>query len=177
MPMTRLSLRSRMMLLFCSAVGVLLATTLCVLYILFSRELDSQFNCRLQKAAMPVVTVLAADPNGESRDVDQLNLPDEYFEVLDASGHVLQKSLNLSNSKLRLSGTMDPSRETFQTIEDEELGRQRVTLIPFHEGTSQHFLALSMPARRNDGVLVSFQRLIMWLLPLSLLVTASISRW
>lgn len=175
--MNRLSLRSRMMLLFCSAVGVLLASTLCVLYVLFSRELDSQFNCRLQKAAMPVVTVLASDPNGESRDVDELNLPDEYFEVLDASGQVLQKSKNLANSKLKLKQAMDPSRETFETTEDSELGRQRVTIIPFQRRTGQEFLALSMPARRNDSVLVSFRVLIMWLLPLSLLVTASISRW
>ena len=175
--MTRLSLRSRMMLLFCSAVGVLLASTLCVLYVLFSRELNSQFNCRLQKAAMPVVTVLASDPNSDSRDVDQLNVPDEYFEVLDESGHVLQKSKNLSNSELKLTRVLDPARETFQTVEDEELGRQRVTVIPFQKRSGQRFLALSMPARRNDGVLVSFQRLIMWLLPLSLLVTASISRW
>ncbi len=175
--MNRLSLRSRMMLLFCSAVGVLLATTLCVLYVLFSRELNSQVNCRLQKAAMPLVTVLAADVNSTFRDVDGLDLPDEYFEVLNDSGQVLQKSRNLSNSKLRLSGVLDGSRETFETIEDQELGRQRVTIIPFQTRAGQHFLALSMPTRRNDGVVDSFRHLIMWLLPLSLLVTASLSRW
>jgi len=166
-----------MMLLFCTAVGVLLSSTLCVLYVLFSRELDSQFNCRLQKAAMPVATVLASDPDSESRGVNELNVPDEYFEVLNASGQVLQKSRNLARSELKLSQVTDPSRETFQTIEDEDLGRQRVTLIPFQKKTGQQFLALSMPARRNDAVLTSFQRLIMWLLPISLLVTASISRW
>jgi len=175
--MNRLSLRSRMMLLFCSAVGVLLSSTLCVLYVLFARELDSQFNCRLQKAATAVATVLASDPNSESRGVNDLDVPDEYFEVLDASGSVLQKSKNLASSELKLSRAIDPSRETFQTIDDENLGRQRVTLIPFQKKTGQRFLALSMPGRRNDAVLTSFQRLIMWLLPISLLVTASISRW
>jgi signal transduction histidine kinase len=175
--MNRLSLRSRMMLLFCTAVGVLLSSTLCVLYVLFSRELDSQFNCRLQKAAMPVATVLASDPDSESPGINDLNVPDEYFEVLSASGQVLQKSKNLARSELKLNRVMDPSRETFQTIEDQDLGRQRVTLIPFQKKTGQQFLALSMPARRNDAVLTSFQRLIMWLLPISLLVTASISRW
>jgi signal transduction histidine kinase len=166
-----------MMLLFCTAVGVLLSCTLCVLYVLFSRELDSQFSCRLQKAALPVATVLASDPNGESRGVDQLNVPDEYFEVLDASGQVLQKSKNLANAQLKLSGAPDPSRETYLTIEDAQLGRQRAVLIPFQQRMGQRFLALSISARRNDAVLISFQRLIMWLLPLSLLVTASISRW
>lgn len=175
--MNRLSLRSRMMLLFCTAVGVLLASTLCVLYFLFSRELDSQFNCRLQKAAMPVVTVLASDPNIEARGVDELNVPDEYFEILDSSGQVLHKSKNLANIALKLNRAMDPSRETFETVEDSFLGRQRIIIIPFRKPTAQRFLALSMPARRNDSVLISFQRLIMWILPLSLLVTASISRW
>lgn len=175
--MTSLSLRSRMMLLFCTAVGVLLSSTLCVLYVLFSRELDSQFNCRLQKAAMPVATVLAFDPNSDSQGISALNVPDEYFEVLDASGRVLQKSNNLGNADLKLSGVMDPSRETFETTEKGELGRQRVTLVPFQKKAGLQFLALSMPSRRNDGVLISFRRLIMWLLPLSLLLTASISRW
>ena len=165
------------MLLFCSAVGVLLAGTLCVLYVLFARELDSQFNCRLQKAVMPVVTVLASDPSSESRGVDHLSVPDEYFEVLDASGRVLEKSKNLANTKLKLTRAMDPSRETFETIDDPELGRQRVTIVPFQKNTGQRFLALSMPARRNDSVLTSFRVLITWLLPVSLLVTASISRW
>jgi len=111
-----------MMLLFCTAVGVLLASTPRVLYVLFSRELDSQFNCRLQKAAMPVATVLASDPNSESRGVNELNIPDEYFEVLDASGQVLQKSKNLARSELKLSRAIDPSRETFQTIERSGFG-------------------------------------------------------
>jgi two-component system OmpR family sensor kinase len=177
MLMNRLSLRGRMMLLFCTAVGVLLASTLCVLYVLFSREMDSQFNCRLQKAAMPVVTVLASEPDSESRAVSELKVPDEYFEVLDASGHVLQKSKNLARSELKLSRATNPSRETFETIEDEDLGRQRVILVPFTKRTGQQFLALSMPARRNDSVLASFRQLIMWLLPISLLVTASISTW
>ncbi len=175
--MNRLSLRGRMILLFCTAVGVLLTSTLCVLYVLFSRELDSQFSCRLQKAAMPVATVLASDPDSESRAVGELNVPDEYFEVLDASGHVLQKSKNLARSELKLSPATNPSRETFETFEDKDLGRQRVILIPFKKRTGQQFLALSMPARRNDSVLVSFRQLIMWLLPISLLVTASISTW
>jgi signal transduction histidine kinase len=102
---------------------------------------------------------------------------DEYFEVLDPSGQVLQKSKNLANSELKLSQAMDPSRETFETIEDKQFGRQRATLIPFQQRTGQKFLALSMPARHDDAVLISFRRLIMWLLPLSLLVTATISRW
>lgn len=175
--MNRLSLSSRMMLLFCTAVGVLLASTLCVLYFLFSREMDSQFNCRLQKAAMPVVTVLASAPNVESRGVDELNVPDEYFEILDASGGVLHKSKNLANLELKLTRTMDPSQITFQAIQDATLGRQRVILIPFQKQSGKRFLALSMPARHDDTVLISFRRLIMWILPLSLLVTASLSRW
>jgi len=166
-----------MMLLFCTAVGVLLASTLCVLYVLFSRERTHNSNCRLQKAAMPVATVLASDPNSESRGVNELNIPDEYFEVLDASGQVLQKSKNLARSELKLSRAIDPSRRDFPDDRRSGLGRQRVTLIPFQKRTGQQFLALSMPARRNDAVLTGFQRLIMWLLPISLLVTASISRW
>ena len=173
----RLPLRIRMMLLFCSVVGVLLASTLCVLYVLFARELDSQFNCRLLKAGMPVAAGLASNSSSEPKDVNALNVPDEYFEVVDASGRVLQSSKNVPVSALKLGVTIDVSKQAYLAVEDAELGPLRVVLIPFQRPEGRRLLALAMPARRNDAVLMSFRRLIMWLLPLSLLVTASISAW
>lgn len=165
------------MILFCAAVELLFATTLCALYVLFSNVLNSQFICRLQKAAIPVATVLASDPSGGSLNVKHIDVLDEYFEVLDVSGRVLQKSKNLQNSTLNINGDMDPSRETFKTFEDERLGRQRVTVIPFHQGARQQYLAVSMSERYTDAELITFRHIIMWLLPLSLLAIASISRW
>src|SRR4029077_12448222 len=120
-----------MMLTFCTVVGVLLSTTLCILYVLFGKELDSQINCRLLKAGRPMVARLASNSNTEPKDVDDLNVPDEYFEVVDASGQVLQRSKNLPISGLRLGVPIDLSKQAYRSIDDGELGPQRVVLIPF----------------------------------------------
>jgi two-component system OmpR family sensor kinase len=172
----RFPLRIRMMLLFCAVVGVLLASTFFGFYVLFARELESQFNCRLLKAGNPIVAGLASNAI-DPRDIYELNVPDEYFELLDSSGQVLQRSKNLQGQTLSLGGRVDVSREVYRTVEDGERGRERVVLIPFQSPQGHRLLALAMPARRNDSVLMGFQRLIMWLLPMSLLVTASISVW
>lgn len=173
----RLPLRIRMMLTFCTVVGVLLSTTLCILYVLFGKELDSQINCRLLKAGRPMVARLASNSNTEPKDVDDLNVPDEYFEVVDASGQVLQRSKNLPILGLKLGGPIDFSKQAYRSIDDGDLGSQRVVLIPFQRPSGRRILAVAMPSRRDDAVLMSFRRLIMWILPISLLVTASISAW
>ncbi len=92
------SLRSRMMLLFSAVVGVLLAGSYLGFYALLAREVRAQLDRQLLDAARPVVADLSADPKDE--DVNQLNIPGEYFELLDRSRRVLQKSKNLESLHL-----------------------------------------------------------------------------
>src|SRR5712692_938322 len=87
------SIRWRMLVLFCASTGMLLAVCYAGFYLLFERVMRDQLDRRLSEIAAPVMADLAGDP--EDKDVDLLDIPGEYFEVLDLSGAVLQRSKNL----------------------------------------------------------------------------------
>jgi signal transduction histidine kinase len=171
------SLRGRMMLMFCAVVGVLLATCFVGLYVLLSRQVYSQLDQRLQDAARPVIADLVTDSLAE-RDVDQLEIPGEYFELFDPSGHVLQRSHNLQMGTLNLTPSAFRSHLTsFQTIDHPRDGRLRVAAIPFHFGKRSAVLTVAVSTREAYHILASFRAIIFLILPLSLLLTALVSAW
>ena len=169
------SLRFRMMLLFCAIVGIFLAGTLFGIYGLFSREMLSQLDCRLLRVGSTVVAQVVPDPT--KRNIENLDVPKEYFEVLDSSGNVLEQSKNLNGHAIGLGGELDLSRVLFRTTEDVEQGRQRLALIPFKQGSQQRVLVITMPMSHDDMALGTIRRLILWVLPISLFLTAGISVW
>ncbi|MGA8408983.1 MAG: ATP-binding protein [Candidatus Acidiferrales bacterium] len=169
------SLRFRMMLLFCAIVGIFLAGTLFGIYGLFSREMLSQLDCRLLRVGSTVVAQVVSDPTKPH--IENLDVPKEYFEVLDSSGNVLEQSKNLYGHAIGLGGELDLSRVLFRTTEDAEQGRQRLALIPFKQVSEQRVLVITMPMSHDDMALGTIRRLILWVLPISLLLTAGISVW
>ena len=170
------SLRARMMLLFCIVVGVLWAGSDLAFYEIFARVARSQFDHRLLEAASPVVADIIKDPDEE--DVSELNLPGEYFELLDASGRVLQHSGNLKDGLLDLGQQRPDSTQTvFRNLEDAERGRLRLAVIQFRQGHEQRTLAVAMPTREVDEALRNFRRVTLVLFPVSLVLTALISAW
>jgi len=170
------SLRTRMILLFCVAVGVLLAVSYSGFYTLFAREVRGQLDRQLLETSRPVIADLISDPT--EQDVDQLNVPGNYFEVLDSSGHVLQHSVNLHGKPILTAGENFSLRQTiFSTVEDPYTGRLRVALIPFQRGNTLQIFVLAVPTQRADEALRSFRRIGFVILPLSLLLTGIISGW
>src|SRR5262252_3115639 len=99
----------RLTVIFCLAAGALLALCYGGFYFIFQRVLREQFDRRLAGIAAPVILDISGDPQDE--DVDELDLPYEYFEVLDTSGAVLQRSRNL---KTDLPITTQPALQTVQ---------------------------------------------------------------
>lgn len=89
------SIRLRMMLLFCAVVGTLLAVTFAGFYFVFERAVRDQLDRRLKEIAAPIIADLIMDP--DEKDVDQLDISQEYFEVLDTAGRVVQRSKNLGS--------------------------------------------------------------------------------
>ncbi|MGH9455357.1 MAG: hypothetical protein ACRD2O_15455, partial [Terriglobia bacterium] len=115
------SLRTRMMLLFCAAVGVLLAVSYFGLYTLFAREVHAQLDRQLLETSRPVIADLISDPT--EQDVDQLDVPGNYFEVLDAFGRVLQHSVNLHGKTIPVPAEDFSGRQPiFLTVKDGDLG-------------------------------------------------------
>ncbi len=167
------SLRFRMMVLFCSVVGVLLAASYLAFWGLLTHEVSGQINRQLLETARPIIADIITEPN--AKDVERLDIPGEFFEVLDASGHVLQHSKNLTASmeikemKLGVAGTV------FGNAASGSGEALRIALIPFQQGNQPRILAVAIPTLGTNSVLDSFGRVALFLFPFSLLLTAVIS--
>jgi two-component system OmpR family sensor kinase len=170
------SLRFRMMLLFCVAVGVLLAGSHLVFYTILAREIRAQLDRQLLEASSPVVADLASD--ADEADIAELNIPDEYFELLDSSGRVVAYSQNVRQRPLSLTANrMDVSQTVFESADDQERGRLRLVFIPLKSRTGKRVLALAMPTRESDRALLMFRHMIFALLPVGLVIMGMVSSW
>src|SRR3989442_313840 len=160
------SIRWRMAVLFCVTTGVLLGVSYTGLYLVFQRVVRSQFDRRLSEIAAPIIADLTADP--DEKDVDLLNIPDEYFEVLDGSGMVLQRSRNLQQDL--------PVRAIagFQTVRLSNIGDIRSAIIPFRAGEHAWLFVAAASTREVEDALEALRRFAILLLPASLLLTAAV---
>ena len=160
------SIRWRLVLLFCLTAGVLLGISYAGLYVVFHRVIHRQFDRRLSEVATPIIADLAADP--DDKDVDLLNIPDEYFEVLDLSGKVLQRSLNLAQD-LPIAVS-----EGFQTVQLPNIGEVRAAVIPFQAGEYSWLFVAAGSTRESNEALAALRRFALVLLPATLLLTAAV---
>jgi two-component system OmpR family sensor kinase len=173
--MKHLSLRFRMMMLFCTAVGLFLVCTYAIIYSIFSSELRGQLDMRLNEAGLPMVEDLADNPPDE--DVFRLPLRDEYLALLDRSGNLLNMSQNWKQHPLAV-GPMNfqGDEPIYRTISGAH-GALRVELIPFVLVGRPVVLAIAGPTRDIDAVLRNFRSVLIVLLPASLLFIGAISAW
>jgi signal transduction histidine kinase len=167
------SLRFRMMLLFCTVVSVLLAASYLAFLGLLAHEIPTQLNHQLLETAWPLVADISAEP--QAHDVERLDIPGEFFELLDSQGHLLQKSKNLP--ALIPLQQIDPTgnRPTFQLVKFGAGQTLRVAIIPFQQAEQARYLAVAIPTLGTNRVMDSFARIVLFLFPLSLLITAGIS--
>src|SRR5215472_7285319 len=167
------TLRSRMMVLFCSVVGVLLAASYLAFWGLLARAIPAQLDRQLLETSRPIIADIASEPN--ARDVERLDIPGQFFELLDSSGDVLQRSRNLTGP-IDLKGLkLDDSRAVFGIGSVGNSDSVRVALIPFGPVAARRFLAIAIPTFGTNRLLDSFGGITLLLFPLSLLLTAAIS--
>jgi len=167
------SLRFRMMLLFCTVVSVLLGASYLAVWGLLAHEIPAQLNRQLLETSRPLLADISAEPN--ARDIDRLDIPGEFFELLDSDGRVLQKSKNLTvpiGIKKINPGVLYP---TFEVAGIGGGKTVRAAVIPFQQGNQQRFLAVAIPTFGTNRVLDSFGGIVLILFPISLLLTAGIS--
>jgi signal transduction histidine kinase len=167
------SLRFRMMVLFCSVVGVLLAASYLAFWGLLAREIPLQLNRQLVETARPVISDIVSEP--DARDVDRLDIAGQFFELLDADGKVLQRSRNLTYP-IDLKGLrLTAPHPVFGigSIGDSE--SVRVALLPFQQLGQKRFLAVAIPTFGTNRLVDAFAGIALMLFPLSLLFTAAVS--
>jgi len=162
-----------MMLLFCTVVGVLLAASYLAFWGLLARAVHAQLNRQLLETARPIIADMASEP--DAKDINRLDLPGEFFEVLDQNGRVLQQSKNLAAPMKLIGLNSDNSRPTFGIAALENGETVRLALIPFQQGNQARILAVAIPTFGTNRVLDNFGGVALLLFPLSLLLTAGIS--
>ena len=167
------TLRFRMMLLFCSVVGVLLAASYLAFWALLARAIPAQLNRQLLETSQPIIADIASEPN--ARDVERLDIPGQFFELLDSTGKVLQRSRNLANPIDLRNLKLSDSHPVFGigSVGNSEL--VRAALIPFQHAAGRRFLAIAIPTFGTNRLLDTFGGIALLLFPLSLLLTAAIS--
>jgi two-component system OmpR family sensor kinase len=168
------SIRHRMMLLFCAVVGALLALSYAGFYLMFQRVVSDQLDRRLRETAAPIIADLMIDP--EESDVDALDITDEYFEVLNSSGKVLQRSKNLENSLPLSMDWISPKNLVYRTVQTPREGEIRVAVIPFDLKGETNFFAVSTSTREAVLAMERLRNFALILFPASLMLTAAISR-
>jgi len=167
------TLRARMMLLFCSVVGVLLAASYVTFWALLAQAIPAQLNRQLLETSRPILADIASEPN--ARDIERLDIPGQFFELLDANGNVLQRSRNLTNP-IDLKGLKHNQLHPIFAIGSVGNSESvRVALIPFEQATGKRFLAVAIPTFGTNRLLDTFGGITLLLFPLSLLLTAVIS--
>jgi signal transduction histidine kinase len=140
---------------------------------MFDRVVRGQLDRRLIEIAAPIIADLITDP--DEKDVDQLDIVDEYFEVIDSSGQILQRSRNLRmDLPLQFSGQIT-NGSAFQTIWTGNTGTIRTATIPFHIDDRVWVLAVGASTRDVEAALVTLRGFILILLPLSVILTAAVS--
>ena len=169
------SLRFRMMVLFCAAVGCLLLGTHTIIYSIFARELRVQLDERLNQTATWMVKDLAYNTSDE--DVFGLGLTDEYLELLDMSGRRLNMSQNWRERPIDVGSLDFPSGEPVYRTVPAARGSMRVELVPFELLNRRVVFAIAAPTRDIDAVLASFRRTLIILFPVSFLLVGAVSAW
>jgi len=167
------TLRSRMMVLFCSVVGVLLAASYLAFWGLLARAIPAQLNRQLLETSRPIIADIASEPN--ARDVERLDLPGQFFELLNSRGDVLQRSRNLAGPIDLKDLKLDDSHAVFGIGSVGNSDSVRVALIPFGHAAARRFLAIAIPTFGTNRLLDTFGGITLLLFPVSLLLTAAIS--
>lgn len=162
-----------MMVLFCSVVSVLLVASYLAFWGLLAHAIPSQLNHQLQETGRLLIADVAAEP--QARDIERLDIPGEFFELLDSDGHILQRSRNLP-APLNLKPIDSAATiSTFQVGDIEGKQSVRVAIIPFDQAGQKRFLAVAIPTFGTNRLLDTFGRIVLILFPISLLLTAGIS--
>jgi two-component system OmpR family sensor kinase len=170
------TLRFRMIVHFCSAVSVLLIASYLGFFVFLARQSASDLERQFQETAGPILTELVANP--QAQNVNSLNLRDQYFEVLDVKGRMLQASKNLVGRTLDISvDKLDLKQPAFLIIPNHYGKPFRAALFPYRIGTDAFILVLAVPNREVKEVLEIFGEIMALFLPLSLLLTVLLSTW
>jgi two-component system OmpR family sensor kinase len=172
--MPALTLRLRMILLFCVVIGVFLAATYEVVYTSFVREVQAGLDDRLLYTSKTIVAGLMAGSSSPS--LAGMEVPSQLLELLGPDGRVLDRSRSLMGLDLPTTTPPSPTRPAFETVIT-PLGKLRVATIPFKIADQPHWLVIAESTGKIDQVNATFRERAFGLWTVSLLLTTLIAVW
>ncbi len=172
--MAKMTLRMRMILLFCAVVGILVGGIYFVVYYMFSTGLQqTRFN-RLVDRGQPLISLLQFPGGGHI--IETFDLRAQYFEVFDLSGNVLYKSKRLGTTDLPRVTSASRNSITFATVPS-ALGSIREAIFPMRIDGKDAWFVLSEPTSQIAALEASFRTKFIVIWTLSMLLTALLATW
>lgn len=170
-----LSLRGRMMALFCATVGSWLAGSFLLLYAWLAHTARAEFDRRILQVAIPVSTDLATDRQADY--IAQLNIPNEYFELFDPAGHPLARSRNLSEDLPAPEAAVAHGQHL---LYDGALGQRehlRILAMPVPMGAAENLLLIGVSTADLQHWLHAVRNALTLVLAFCLMVLAVVASW
>jgi two-component system OmpR family sensor kinase len=172
--MLNVTLRLRMILLFCVVIGVFLAGTYVVVYDSFAREVRSALDDRLLDIARPAIAAVVAHPL--EHHIAGLQLDGQVLQLLGPDGRILEQSNGMTQFDIP-KGTLPqeptPVFRDFQTV----AGTLRAAIIPFRRQGELFWFVIAESTSRIDRLESDFQAKAFGLWTVSLLLTTLIAVW
>jgi signal transduction histidine kinase len=168
-----LTLRLRMILLFCVVIGVFLAGTYAVVYSSLVRSLRQSFDEHLLDLSKSILAGAAA--HSSVPQVSELNIPGQLVAVVGEDGSVTEQSQAFRDSHLRvgrITPTVEPSLRSLQS----DQGNFRAALIPITNSQEPRWLLVA-ESTAQDRVTSDFRERAFGLWTVSLLLTTLIAVW
>jgi signal transduction histidine kinase len=172
--MLNVTLRLRMILLFCVVIGVFLAGTYVVVYNSFVREVRHGLDERLLDAARPVIAALIAHP-GQSHFAG-LEIEGQFLQLLNSEAQVVEQSAGDSGLKIAPEALHQNTAPFFQTVVTDQ-GSRRTAVVPIVvQGEPRWFVIAESTANVDQSESI-FRTKAFGLWTVSLLVTTLIAVW
>jgi len=172
--MMAITLRLRMILLFCVVIGVFLAGTYILVYDSFVHEFRIALDDRLLDAARPVVAALNAYPS--QRHIAGLEIEGQFLELLGPGAQVLERSTTNTELKISPGDLYQRTQPLFQTVVTNQ-GGLRIAVIPLLIQGESRWLVVAESTAKVDRIEAVFRTKAFGLWTVSLLITTLIAVW
>lgn len=171
--MPPITLRLRMILLFCVVIGVFLAGTYEIVYSSFVREVRGNLDERLVDAAKPILAELAASPS--EHDLSSLAISGQLLELIAPDGKVVEHSHGFEQPFL-VPLLPDERSPYFRTVRTES-NRLRAAIIPTRIAQQPYWFVIAESTAKIDRTEADFREKWFGLWTVSLLLTTLIAVW
>lgn len=171
---SRMTLRLRMILLFCVVVGALMIGIYAAVYTTFATGVDVTRFDRMVDRSRPLIALLQF-PEG-AQIAQNFDLHSQSFEVFDAQGKPLYKSKGLGDLDLPPASFADRSHPVFATLSS-RIGSIRVAATPIEIQGKPAWFVLAERTTTIDIIEARFRRKFILLGLVIIGVTALLATW